>query len=158
MKKLIAMLSAAFTLMSLPAAAQEKLEKSTNESAVVSPLRKGQAAPFSGVLFSQKAAATVITDIRLFDEKVKIEVDKAVKTTEARKQFELDEIKSQCKSDKAVLSADAEEKKKKIEFLGSELKKSSDSMPNKNLWFTAGVVGGIVFTVATAFVVGQLSN
>lgn len=159
MRRLIPCITLAFSLLSTSlAAAQEKVVKNTNEANLVSPLRKGQPAPFPGVLFSQRATATIITDVKAVDERVKIEVTSAVKEAEARKQFEIDETKSRCKSDTAVLTADREEKMKRIALLEDELKKTSAASPSRTLWLGIGAGAGIVLTVVTVFAVSQASK
>lgn len=134
-------------------------------AAVVAPLKKSQPAPFAGVLFSQPAAAGVVAELSLTKERIDAEVSKAVKLAVADKQLELDDFKAQCKNEKTVLGVDLDAKKKDITRLDSELsaangriKKLEEDMPNRSTWFTVGLVGGIVTTVATVFAINQASK
>lgn len=133
--------------------------------AVITPLKKGQPAPFPGVLFSQPAAASVVADISVSKEKIKAEVDKAVTTAVAEKQLELDDVKSRCAKDKTDLGSQLEGKTKDIVRLSDDLKiadarikKLEADMPSRSTWFTVGLVGGIVVTVVTVFAVGQIAK
>lgn len=123
---------------------------------VITPMRKGQAAPYTGVLFSPEAAAGVITEISSTPEKIRIETEAAVKTAEAKKDFKINELTSQCRTDKEVLQADIDSLKRKNELLLSDIEKLQKDAPNKPLIFGAGVVGGIALTLATVFAVSYM--
>lgn len=134
-------------------------------AAVISPLKKSQPAPYAGVLFSQPAAAGIVAELSLTKERIDAEAAKAVKLAVADKQLELDDFRAQCKNEKTVLGADLDAKKKDIARLDSELaaangriKKLEADMPSRSTWLTAGIVGGIVTTVATVFAINQASK
>lgn len=124
--------------------------------ATLSPLQKGQVAPYSGILFSPRAAAQLATEISSFPDKLKIEIDTAVKNAEANKDFTIKEQKSQCKSEKTQLEARIEANKKRIEELSSDLTiaeaKVADA-PDRLVWFGIGAGVGVAATIATAFAV-----
>lgn len=125
---------------------------------VITPLRKGQFAPYSGVLFSPEASAKVITELESFPERTKIEVEAAVKTAEAKKDFKISEVQSQCKTDKDVLQASIDSKNDEEIILQNRIKELEDNVPNKPLIFGAGFVGGILFTLATVFAVSYVTK
>lgn len=125
---------------------------------VITPLRKGQLAPYSGVLFSPEASAKVITELESFPERTKIEVEAAVKTAEAKKDFKISEVQSQCKTDKDVLQASIDSKNAEEIILQNRVKELEDNVPNKPLIFGAGFIGGILFTLATVFAVSYVTK
>lgn len=166
MKKLIAMLL--ISSMVLPSlalgddkkAASQSTDSSTTKPstdgpAVLAPLQKGQPAPYPGILFSPRAAASVAADISSFPERLRIEVDGAVKKAEARKDFTINENNTKCKVDKNVLVAKNEASLKRIDQLQVDIDAVKSSMPNRSTWLGIGVASGIVVTLLTVFVVGQ---
>ena len=76
---------------------------SPDDPGMISPLVKWQPAPFPGVLFSPRAAASVVTDVATMKDKIKIEVDAAVKVAEAKKDFTYNELDARCKSDRTKI-------------------------------------------------------
>ena len=124
----------------------------------ITPLKKGQIAPYSGVLFSPEAGAYVVTELESIPEKVKIETEAAVKEAEAKKNFRISEIQSQCKTDKGILEADLSTQKKINEILQGDIEKLEKNAPNKPLIFGAGFLGGVLFTLATVFAISYVSK
>ena len=131
---------------------------SPDDPGMISPLLKDQKAPFPGILFSPRAAASMSTDISTMKDKVKIEVDAAVHTAEAKKDFLYNELKIQCVSDRSRLEANIDANQKKIQILEADLKKAIDATPSRSTWFGIGAASGIVFTLATAFAVSRLTK
>jgi hypothetical protein len=126
--------------------------------AATSPLRKGQPAPFTGVLLSPAAVASIIAEFKSFDGKIALEVDKAKKDAAASCDFTMKEAATACTTDKKILTAAIEARDSRINLLETDLKKTVDSMPSRTIWFGLGVVGGIVLTVATVYVVSQATK
>lgn len=133
--------------------------------ALVCPLAQGQQAPFSGVLLSVKASAMVIGEYGLLDERVRIEVDNATKIAEIKMNFELKEQESKFITERTTLQAQITARDEKISLLDRDLKKSEEDVkrliedtPNRAIWAGIGFVSGIVFTIATAYAIGQVVN
>lgn len=131
----------------------------------ISPLRKKQRAPFVGILFTPRAAATLITEVELINDKIAIEVKKAVDDVTAKKDFEHKEAATKCTTDKKVLQASVETADARIQQLEGELKRAEKATadaiaaaPKRSTWTTLGFVGGVVVTVATVFAVNQASK
>jgi len=161
MKKLFLLTFACILAMSSKAYADD-VSGPLVDSAAISPLKKGQSAPFAGVLLTPKAVATIITELGTIKEKIAIEVESASKTIEAKKNFELSESKTNCNSDKKIIQAVVDEKLSRIKILEDEFKKSEDALkqsqdatPSRALWMSVGFVGGVVVTVITVFAVSQ---
>ena len=124
----------------------------------ISPLKKGQPAPFSGVLFTPRAAASVATEISTFRERSRIEITAAVASAEAKKDFKYDEAAAACKTDKNVLRTAVETERNRSILLEKEFKKLKDEMPSKNLWLGIGVLGGATLTLLTVFAVSRATK
>ena len=124
----------------------------------ISPLRKTQLAPFTGVLLSPLAIATIISEIKFQQDKIDIEVKKAVETTTANFQYEQKIFQNQCTADKSVLEASIKEKSKQIEIIDSLYKEEVNSRPNPVTWSLLGLAAGVVVTTATASIITAVSN
>ena len=158
----------ALTLSSIAAGQQRPTDSasqptpgsSTSSSGVIaiSPLKKGQPAPFSGVLFTPRAAASVATEISTFRERSKIEITAAVASAEARKDFKYNEAAAACSTDKSVLGTTVEAEKSRSILLEKEVQKLKDEMPSRNLWLGAGVLGGATLTLLTVFAVSRAAK
>lgn len=121
--------------------------------AVITPLQKSQPAPFAGILFSPRAAAVVGTEVLNFPQRLSIEVEKAVKDIEAKKQFEYNELNTVCVSDKTQMQARIDANQKRINVLEKDLQDAQDAVPNRWAWFGLGAAAGVAVTVGTVFVV-----
>jgi hypothetical protein len=124
----------------------------------LSPMRRNQRAPFTGVLLSPSAVADVIVEIESIEERIHIEVMNAVKTeqTECEKRIETSETK--LKTDKKMLQTTIESKDKDILKLNSELEKAKKEQTNPMLWAGIGFASGVVATVLTVFAVSQATK
>lgn len=138
--------------------APEPVPGELDVGAAISPMRKGQTAPFTGVLLSPKAVTTIIVEQNSVPEKIQIEVDKTRKEEQVKCDFKVIEITAPLITDKKILEASQEANKKQINLLTEELKKSEDSRPNVVLWTGLGFVGGIAVTVLTVFAVSAATK
>ena len=125
---------------------------------VITPLKKGQISPYAGVLFSPEASAYVITELSSFPDRLKIEAEAVAKTSEANKNFKINEIAAQCKTDKEILNASLDTQTKKVLLLEDDIKKLEENTTNKPLIFGVGFLGGAVFTLGTVFVLSYLTK
>jgi len=164
LKKLIAIVLTATVLCTSTSASAQKsstISPEADQTARISPLRKGNPAPFTGVLFSPKATATVIAELESFDEKMKIEVDKAVRDVISKKQFELNESESRCITSKTILQAEIDTKSARIKRLSKDVadaQSAAANPPSRVLWAGLGVIVGAVTTVLITFAVNQASK
>lgn len=123
----------------------------------ISPLRKGQAAPYSGVLMTPKATATLIANADTEKEKIQIEVQHALADAAAKSKFDLSEANTKCSADKKVLQASIDEHAARLKIVQDELEKASDP-PSRLTWAGIGFVGGVVTTVLVVFGVSRVTN
>jgi len=133
--------------------------------AKIAPLKKGHVAPFAGVLFSPKATATVITEYETFDQRIKVEIDKVIKTETAKRQFEVNEANSKCITSKTLLQADIDAKASEIKRLNTDLinaRKDADdaiaNAPSRLLWTGIGVAAGAATAILLTFAVTQATK
>lgn len=123
-------------------------------NAVVTPLTKGQPAPFPGVLFSSDAVAKVISDKEALERSKTLAVQRQIDIGAAQLKFEIDKITSTCTADKTILQAQLDYQKNQVKILNDQIKKQS-SGPGAPVWFAIGTGAGIVITVLTVFAVSQ---
>ena len=108
-------------------------------------LETGEPAPFSGRLFNDEASQLVADQIADASDKCLIELDYQVGIVLAKKNEEIQEIRSEHIYQKKVLVSKIESKQKRIESL-EKLK----TPPKKQLWFTLGLITGVGTTIAIA--------
>jgi precorrin-2 methylase len=108
-------------------------------------LEVGMEAPFSGRLFNDDASQLLADQIANATDRCQIEMDYQIGMVLAKKNDEIQELKSQHKYDKGVLAAKIETQQKRIEEL-EELKTPS----KKELWFSLGLVSGVALTISIA--------
>lgn len=121
----------------------------------ISPMKKDQRAPFSGVLLSPKAVAKVIVDLRSLDDKVKLEVKQATEIQSAVCLREKNEITIKAEADKSILNASIQEKLRVIKLYEDQLKKESSKTDPGTLVGIGAAVGAILTTL-TALAISQM--
>lgn len=139
------------TLPSIPDPVPGEVDVGT----AISPMKKGRIAPFTGILLSPKATATIIAELNSFNDRIKLEVDHARAEEKALCEFRVAEQKTNCDADKKVLQAQIDARKKEVDALNEALKKERDSRPNTVLWTGLGFGAGLITTVLTVFAVSQ---
>lgn len=123
--------------------------------AAVSPMRKGDAALFTGVLLSPKAVATVIAEMKLLNEKIMLEVNKAKSEEGARCAFSLKEAELKAQTDRSVLQAKLESKDRQVKVLEDRLQKTENDKPDLMLWVGGSFAAGLIVSIATTFALTQ---
>jgi hypothetical protein len=130
--------------------------------AVISPLRKGQIAPYTGTLFSPRAAGSIITQIDAQKQQIIIEVQHAREVEQANCTFKLSEATTHYNADKKISDAKLEERNKRIVILSEQLKQEENNRTNTSLWVGLGAGGGFIvgvgITVLTIYAVNVASK
>jgi hypothetical protein len=128
----------------------------------ISPMKKGQVAPFTGILLSPKAAATIIAQLNSMQMQINIEVDKARGEERAKCDYNINEEKAWCAADRKILQARINDQDRQMAIVNEALKESEKSRPNTTLWVGLGTglgfVGGVAMTVLTVWAVNQSSK
>jgi hypothetical protein len=162
MKSFVASILLAVTLSSSVAGAQVTFPPVTpvpgevSVGAAVSPMRKGQVAPFTGVLLSPEAVAKIIVDYNNAKEQTEIEAKKARETQKAQDQLIIDNLKADIDREKAIAEAQVKSRDGQLKILSDALEKAEKDKPNPTLWAGIGVVAGAAITIITVFVVGSV--
>lgn len=105
----------------------------------------GEPAPFSGRLFNDEAAQLLSDKVSKAEDMCRIELDYQVGMVLAKKNEEIQEIRSEHIYQKKVLVSKIESQQKRIESL-EKLKTPS----KKELWFSLGLISGVGITIAIA--------
>jgi hypothetical protein len=124
-----------------------------NLGAVISPLKTGQRAPFTGVLLSPMAAASVIVTFDDQAERIKIETDRVAAATSASCTFSLKELEAKTIADKAVLSAQLDTFKTNNTALNKQLAAAEAARTNPWLWASLGAGGTALVAVGVGIFV-----
>jgi hypothetical protein len=165
-KKLTA-LTLLFLQLSSPAIAfadppKITISEESDIGAIISPLKKGQISPYTGTLFSPRAAASVITQIDSQSRQIIIEIEHTRKEEKAKCAFQLSEVTTLNDADKKISFAKLEEQNKRIIILTEQLKKEEKNHSNSSLWLGIGIGGGFVagvgVTVLTVYAVNLASK
>lgn len=151
MKKLLSILIiGAMLSTSLPAHADPPtpaLAAEQSSGAAVAPMKKGQIAPFTGVLLTPEAVATVTVELNTVAEKIKIAVERAQEEAAAQCTAQVNEVDIKATTDKKVLEANLEAQIKENEVLADRLKKAEKKGPPTMFWFGTGAAAGVLTTV-----------
>lgn len=150
MKKLIAFLIiTSFTTVTL---AQDK--------PVISPLQKGQQAPFSGVLLNDVAVADIVTQKEAQEKKCDATIEMAKTEEKVKCQYSLNVIKIDAGAEKKALEARVNALLSSNDSLVKRAidaeKKVVESKKDDTFWFAGGIVSGVLLGVlSTYFIVSK---
>jgi flagellar motility protein MotE (MotC chaperone) len=121
------------------------------ETATITPLKKGQVAPYDGNLLSPKAVATIIAQLDAIPSKIQIEVDKTRSEEKAQCQFQLSEAKTNADLETKIKNAKIEQQIKSLEVLQERIAKLEKETSGSTLWVTLGVTGGLLVGAGATF-------
>lgn len=127
----------------------------------ISPMKKGQRAPFTGVLLSPSAVADVIVEFETFEERIHIEVMKAVKEQQADCDKKLSDTETKLNTDKKILEANIGSKDRTIKNLQDQVKILTEEQNSRwpvGAWVGIGAAGGVALTILTAFAISKATQ
>lgn len=131
----------------------------------VTPLKFGMEAPYDGLLLSETAAAEIITDRKLLQEKITIEVQKAKDGEQAACVLKVQNEKTSCKENRALDLTKIQEKDSQIDALNGKLSKQDDAEKRyQNLekslpkYIAGGFIVGVATTLLTALAISKISQ
>lgn len=125
--------------------------------ATITPLSKGQPAPYLGVLFSPEAVAQVVAEKDAAERRLLLAIQHQVDLDAVQLKFEKDTLTTTCNADKEILQAQVDDGKRQVDILNDQLKKQTGG-PGAPVWIGLGAVGGVVLTVITVFAVSQATK
>ena len=128
----------------------EPLKNEQNVGEAISPMKKGQTAPFTGLLLSPDAIAKILTEMEYKDQEIALEVQKATEELGVKHGHEMTIAKIKCDSDAKSFQDRVDSQKKEIERLDLELKKEKEDRPNPVVWAAIGVAAGVLTATLTA--------
>jgi len=124
----------------------------------ISPMRKGQIAPFTGLLLSPAAVASVMTDLETKDELIRLEVERATSRLKLNHEHEMTILRIRSESDSKIDKLRIEEQRKDIDRIDAQLKKERESRPDPLVWASIGLGAGVVLSTLTAAIIAAVSN
>jgi hypothetical protein len=133
-----------------------KAEKDLGAS--LSPLKKFQLAPFTGVLLSPLAVSSLIAELNAKSEEIKIEVNKAKAEAKVNFEYEKSILQNSCTADKKIIEANLISQQKQVTSLDAALRAEIESRPNPVGWAILGLAAGVVVATATASVIVAAGN
>jgi hypothetical protein len=134
-----------------------KVEASPGEQDVgkaISPMKKYQVAPFSGLLLSPKAVAQIMAELDSYDEKVKIVTEKALADDRAASELKLSEMKTRLEADNKLLQSALQSKIDELKIVNDALKKA-ENKPDVLPWAIGSfaVGAGVALTAVIAIAI-----
>ena len=119
----------------------------------ISILKKGQKAPFTGVLISPEATADLIVRLETFDKECQIKIDKELSTQKIKSDLKYEQLKITYENYVNNCQVKISSRDDTIKLLNKTLEKNTN--PKTEWWFIGGVAGGFVLgaaiTIATVY-------
>lgn len=122
----------------------------------ISPLKKGDKAPFEGVLIDSTAAAKLMVNAQEAEYRCQIEIDKEVAKERAKLELDLENLRASRDALKKELDVRIDLKDEHIEFLEKEVVRNTKRASNGKWWLIGGIAAGIALTVGGAFIVREV--
>jgi len=123
----------------------------------VSQLRKGQQAPFAGVLLSDISAARLFGEIKFSERECNLRLSRELKINTLQLTSQLNALKLRLDIENTRTNALLGVKDQRIKFLEKNWR-PSPWYESGEFWFSVGIVGGIIITVASAYALGQAAK
>ena len=142
---------------SVPAAYAETPSPPTENRERITTLRLGEPAPFAGTLFSTKAAAKLMVDLKFTQETCNLEIDRRLGLLRGDMQLKLDVLQGRYDSLQIKHTSLMKIKTEQIDFLQDQIKPTA-WYESGEFWFAMGVVGGILITVGAGYALGQANK
>ena len=120
----------------------------------VSQLRKGQHAPFAGILLSDTAAAKLFADLKFTERECQLRLTRELKINTLQLTSQLNAFKLRLEIETTRSTSLLAVKDERIKFL-EENWRPTPWYESGEFWFAMGVVGGILITVASGYAISQ---
>jgi len=121
----------------------------------IAPIKKGQAAPFNGLVYDYKADAVMSARREASEARHKIDKEHALALKDAKHKAQLQSVVA---SKEAAQKRYNEIGKIKDNRMTSLEKQVLDHKDYSMWWFSGGVIGGILITLASAWALGQATQ
>ena len=124
----------------------------------ISPLQKGDKAPFAGTLFNAAAAGKLMVDLETAEEKCAIETEKEVNLAVAKLSLDMENLRaSKLAAERRYLEV-GKIKEDQIRFLENQAISSSKKSRQAVWWLLGGVITGIGLSVGAAFIAKEVQG
>jgi hypothetical protein len=120
-------------------------------------LQKSQPAPFTGVLLSPEAAASIISQKDTWSAQLDLAVNHQSQLDGAQLKYQVDSLTTTFTADKRILQAQVDDGKRQVGILNDQIKQQSSGL-SAPVWFGIGGAAGIVLTVLTVFAVSRATK
>jgi len=120
-------------------------------------VRAGDPAPFAGTLFSTSAAARLLADLELTQERCDIQINSRVRLAEANMQLQIDTERARLTALQFRMTEVTRIKNDQIDFLMRQHRPRA-WYESGEFWFGLGSVVGVIITVAAGYALGQAYN
>lgn len=117
--------------------------------AAISPMKKQQRAPFTGLLLSPRAIAELVAEVESIDSVVKQAVSTSQKEETAKCEHRVAESVITLGAERDVVQAKLDAQLRVNELLSERLKQEEDSRPNVIWWAGGGAAVGALVVVGT---------
>lgn len=124
------------------------LTSTVHAEPIVTPLDKGNVAPYSGVLLSPEAVAKIVADAHECLERTKIEIQHARDVQKAQDDKRLADETALFERDKKVADAALRQRDGQIVILSAEVARAQKAASNSWLWVSLGAIVGVLTSVA----------
>lgn len=118
----------------------------------ISPMKLGQKAPFTGILFSPDAVAKIVTEINSIPEQIKIHTEKTQKLCTAKCELDLNDLRISWETEQKISAAELSAVVSQNLVLVNRIKSLESSQSNTIWWVGGGVLVGAGITVLAVFV------
>ena len=127
------------------------------EGEKVADLKKGQKAPFSGVLMSEGLASKLYLDSKFSPKQCDIKIEEKISESILTCDRKLKILDSKLDIQKEKFSTIIKLKDNRIDFL-EERWSPSPWYESGEFWFSVGLFSGIILTAVAGYALGQASN
>ena len=134
-----------FCLYTTPSFASEFENKL--KDGVVTNIKKGEVAPFDGILLSNVAAAKLYGDLNFFEEECKLTLSKELDIAKIRYNAEISSLKLKLDVETERTEKLLQIKNERIQFL-EENWKPTPWYESGEFWLAIGIVSGVLITAA----------
>jgi hypothetical protein len=124
----------------------------------ISPMKKGQRAPFTGILLSVGAVADLTVHLEQEPKREKIQLDRALGLQMSEHQLQLDLLSARSEADASIAKARLDAQLKANDLLVKRVNVLESEAGNTTMWFGIGFAGGVVVTIAIVYAASQAAK
>lgn len=125
------------------------------EPPVITPIAKGQAAPFAGVLLTPEAVAQIIATSSDCKRRIAVEIEHATEIQKENDAKLIADMQSNAERDKKIFGANLVSKDGQIKDLTNALKNAENARNNTWMWVGGGVLSGMLLAIGTVVIVNS---